>query len=298
MSYAPIIVFAFNRFNSLKACIESLLANSEALESNLIVFVDGPRCGKNSEVAKVDLVKDYVKSIVGFKSLTYYFSDVNLGLGPSVIEGVSKVVSNYGKAIIVEDDLILGKNFLSFMNQGLNLYEKEKMIFSICGYTNRLAIPKDYYLDAYFCPRSSSWGWATWKDRWDKCDWELKDWKSVKMNAKAFNKWGGSDCYSMLKAWRKGKNQSWAIRFCYNQFIHNRQSLFPIISHVKNNGFDGDGTNCPHWNRFKSDFDVTENKNFNFPVDVVVDKRLRKSAMSYHSIFFRVYGKLRNAFMK
>lgn len=298
MQYAPIVVFAFNRLVPLKECVNSLLANSEATESDIIVFVDGPRPHKKHDIDTVESVRSYVKTISGFKSLSYYFSDINKGLGTSVIDGVKMVLNSNNRVIVVEDDLVVGRNYLSFINQALELYANNNFVFSVCGYTNKVKIPRGYGYDAYFCSRSSSWGWATWKDRWDTCDWDLKEWESVEKQSKAFNRWGGSDCFSMLKDWKNGFNQSWAIRFCYNQFIHNRQSLFPIISHVKNNGFDGDGTNCPHWNRFKSDFDVTENKNFNFPVDVVVDKRLRKSAMSYHSIFFRVYGKLRNAFMK
>lgn len=46
MEYAPIVVFAFNRLDVLKACIDSLLSNSEVSESDLIVYVDGPREGR------------------------------------------------------------------------------------------------------------------------------------------------------------------------------------------------------------------------------------------------------------
>lgn len=46
MEYAPIVVFAYNRLEALKACIDSLLSNSEAAESDLIVYVDGPERGE------------------------------------------------------------------------------------------------------------------------------------------------------------------------------------------------------------------------------------------------------------
>ena len=69
MNYAPIVVFGFNRPNALKKTISSLLRNKEAKDSDLFVYVDGPRIGKEGEREKVGEVKGYVKSISGFKSL-------------------------------------------------------------------------------------------------------------------------------------------------------------------------------------------------------------------------------------
>lgn len=291
-SLAPIVVFAFNRLEPLKACISALLANTEAEDSDLIVFVDGPRANKEGEKEKVEAVREYVKTIAGFKSLTCHFSEKNKKLGPSIIAGVTEVINEYGKAIVVEDDLIVGKNFLSFMNQGLDKYEERKEVFSICGYTNIVKLPKGYLFDAYFCVRSSSWGWATWKDRWDSVDWKLEDWNTVKENARLFNKWGGSDCWKMLRDWHDGKNMSWAIRFCYAQFLQNKLALFPTISHVDNEGFDGEGTNCKKWSRFKFTLDHSGHKRFSMPDEVTLVESITKSALSYHSLPIRIYSKL------
>lgn len=85
MKYAPIIIFAFNRLEPLKATVSSVLRNTEAAESDLFVFVDGARHGKEGEAEKVKAVQEYVKAIVGFKSVTVHFSEVNKGLGPSII---------------------------------------------------------------------------------------------------------------------------------------------------------------------------------------------------------------------
>ena len=156
--------------------------------------------------------------------------------------------------------------------------------------------PIDYVYDAYFAPRNISWGWATWKDRWLSCDWELKDWDAVKKNAKAFNRWGGSDCFAMLKSWKDGLNQSWAIRFCYNQFVQDKLTLFPLLSKIDNEGFDGEGTNCTQYSRFKSDFDESEYKQFRLPETFVVNPYLRREALKYHTVMIRIYSKLMNLY--
>lgn len=292
LMYAPIIIFAFNRLDSLKATIASLLENEESGKSDLFIYVDGARNNKIGEKEKVQAVQEFVKSISGFKSIKYFFSEQNNGLGTSIIHGVSEVINQYDKVIVLEDDLIVSTNFLSFMNQGLDKYEKEEKVFSICGYTNKIKVPKSYPYDAYFCTRSSSWGWATWKDRWETVDWELKDWDRYSKMAYAFNKWGGSDCFRMLRSVKEGWGNSWAIRFCFSEFLQDKLSLFPITSKIKNDGFDGSGTNCKKWSRFKYEFDNGNKKKFKFPVEILLNRKLYKSAMSYHTILIRIYSRI------
>lgn len=291
MQYAPIIVFAFNRLGVLKKTITSLLANPESKESDIYIFVDGPRPEKEGDSVKVQAVIDYVTSVTGFKSTNYYISKKNAGLGPSVIAGVSRIINQFGRAIIVEDDLDVNKNFLAFMNQGLERYEHNSRVFSICGYTNKVLPPKGYNYDSYFCTRSSSWGWATWSDRWNNVNWELEPWDNYTIHAKGFNKWGGSDCWHMLNEWHNGKNKSWAIRFCFAQFLQDKVSLFPIKSLVQNNGFDGEGTNCKKWNRFKYELEDNDKRQFAWPIEISINKDLQGQALKYHSLILRAYSK-------
>lgn len=290
--YTPIVIFAFNRLDVLKNCILSLQMNTESRDSDLFVFVDGARPHKKEEGLLVKEVQDFVKTITGFKSLHYQFAEKNMGLAPSVITGVTEIINQYGKAIVVEDDLFVSKNFLAYMNKGLIMYKDNPQVFSICGYSSRVKRPNGYEYDAYFCTRSSSWGWATWKDRWDSVDWNLREWKNHKKNARNFNKWGGSDCWKMLNDWRNGRNSSWAIRFCYAQFLQDGLSLFPLVSKVGNEGFDGRGTHGKKWTRAKFDFDVTDNKDFKLPHKTTVNKNLYKQAMSYHSILIRIWSRI------
>lgn len=289
---APIILFGFNRAASLRRAAEALSGNAEASSSDLYVFVDGPRADKPGEASKVEAVRSCARTIGGFRSVTCTFAERNRGLAPSIISGVTQVMNAHGRAIVVEDDLVAAPNFLSFMNQGLDRYAGDPEVFSVCGYTNRVHAPRDYPYDAYFCVRSSSWGWATWADRWQSVDWELRDWPRHARNARSFNRWGGSDCFKMLNAWHEGKNQSWAIRFCYSQYLQGKAALFPLTSKVDNRGFDGEGTNCKRWSRFKFDFDTTGTTTFRFPATASVNTQLLKDALAYHSIPIRIWSKI------
>ena len=268
-----------------------LLSNKEAIKHEVNNALEYQK-QIQGEQEKIKSVREYVKTITGFRSLHYDFAKENQGLGNSIIHGVSTVINQYGTAIIIEDDLVLAPNFLAFMNEGLQRYKDEQKIFSICGYSNKVKVPKGYAYDTYFCTRSSSWGWATWADRWNSVNWDLKDFGSYRQKAKEFNRWGGSDCWKMLHDWHNGKNKSWAIRFCFAQFLQDKLSLFPIISKINNEGFDGEGTNCKRYSRFKFTFDTTDHKTFSYPMQIEVNKTLYKSALSYHNIMIRVWSRI------
>lgn len=299
MSNPPVIIFAYNRIEALNKCVDTLAACPESEVTDLYIFVDGPR--NESEAEKVRDVVRFARSVGSqyqFRSVSVEESAVNKGLACSVIEGVDYVINKYGSAIIVEDDLEVLPNFLGYMSDALSRYEAEKEVFSICGYTNKIRIPADYMYDAYFCTRSSSWGWATWADRWNTVDWTFERWEEWKRERAGFNSWGGSDCFSMLDACRKGENSSWAIRFCFAQYLQKGVSLFPVRSLVTNNGFDGSGSNCRKWSRFRHEMGDSSKTEFKMPDNVTINRSLYRSAMSYHGLMIRAWSKIMYALHK
>lgn len=292
-TFCPIVIFAFNRPDSLKATIKSLLNNKEASKSDLYVFVDGPRSNKPEDNDNVQSVRDFVQTIKGFKSVTYYFSDINRGLAPSVIDGVTKIMDIYKRAIIVEDDLFVAPRFLQFMNLALNKFKDDKRIFQISGYCSKLKNKFVKSQDIFLNSRAQSWSWGTWEDRWNSIDWEVRDYEELKSNKNliaAFNK-HGSDLFNMLRNYMEGKNSSWYVRFCYAMHKQNKYTVCPTLSLVKNEGFNEKSTHCKNYNRYKINFDDRLDKEFNFPDFITHDKALQKNAIKYWSIPYRIYGK-------
>ena len=300
MTYSPIIIFAFNRLDVLKRTVTSLLQNKEASESVLYVFVDGSRKCKAGEEEKVRSVQEFVKSIVGFKSLHYTFSTENKGLANSVISGVSEIFKIYDKVIVVEDDLYVSRSFLRFMNEMLNKYETDKRIMQVSGYGSKLTRIRDYAYDAYINERAHSWSWGTWRDRWNAIDWEVSDFKelsSSKKLQKKFNK-RGSDLYEMLKGYMEHRNNSWYIRFNYSMYKQNRYSIMPIKSLVRNDGFGGDATNCNSYNRYKIDFETEHQGEFYVPQYFEPCERIIANSVRYWQWPYRIYGKIITMLMK
>ena len=290
MDTTPVVLLAYNRPDALRRTLAALAAADLASETDLYIRIDGPR--SDADADKVSSVWEVAHAARGFRRVDVSRADSNRGLGPSVILGVERILDFSETVIVLEDDLVVSKGFLVYMNQALQQYAGDDRVFSVCGYTNRVDIPKGYADDAYFAPRSSSWGWATWRDRWQSVDWNPTP-ASLQKNACAFNRWGGSDCAKMLRDWMEGRNHSWAIRFCYSQFLQGKTALFPVRSLVDPSaGFEGDGTNCRRYSRFKYDFNPDAKPAYRLPDPVVEIPSVRRSALRYHSLGRRIWSRL------
>lgn len=295
--FSPIVVFGYNRPDLFAQMARSLKKNFNFSKHQVFVFIDGPK--SDEDVVPVRKVIEIAYSMSDNVSISRY----NKGLANSIICGVSEIIEKFGRAIVIEDDLILHPEFLNFMDFYLDKCEKVKNIISICGYGLKVKRPHNYLSDVYLARRSSSWGWATWADRWKAVDWEVSTFPEILKSSnlkKQFNL-GGSDMYSLLSQYMQGVNNSWAIRFCYHQFRHNLYSVHPFHSLVMNAGYGKNATNCRQsYSRFKIDPYLSSEKVLSDssgrdmdsslpPFSDLIDRQLR----AYHSIPKRIYSRLR-----
>ncbi len=299
MEFAPIIIFAFNRVDVLQTLVKTLQANPEAKNSDVYVYVDGARPEKKGEKEKVLQVQEYVKSISGFKTLKYKFSETNKKLAPSIIAGVSEVMDKYGRCIVLEDDLILSKNFLAWMNQCLDEYANNKKIFQISGFTPSVLKKGEVLGDVLFTGKAHSWGWATWKDRWDEVDWEMTYWDKFSKSKDMQKDFAtiGNEMPGLLFAHKAGKKSTWWARFCYSQFILGKLTAYPVRSKVINEGFTGEATHCNVYNTYHVDFDKTGKRVFTLPKEVMTDKKLIKRFFSYYTFWSRIDRQIKTKLM-
>jgi hypothetical protein len=293
--FCPVCLFTFNRFDELTLTIEALKSNYLAKETDLYIFSDGPR--NDIDKKKVLEVRTYLQSITGFKNIFIKEHPENLGLANSIISGVSEVINIRGSVIILEDDLITSPNFLNFMNAALQFYKSDNAIISISGYTFDLSsVSKSG--DFYFGLRSSSWGWATWGDRWSDIDWQIKD-SDQNLKKPEFRKRllrGGSDMIKMLNDQKKNRINSWAIRFCYHQAKSNLYTVFPSISKVKSIGFSYEATHTFNSKRFFSNLDDGVKIDFDFDYFDKIDKNIERDFRKKFSIWVRLKSKLSHIF--
>ena len=243
MITAPLALFVYNRPWHTRQTVEALLANTVANQTPLHVFSDAPR--NDAASVAVAEVRSYVRTITGFKTISIIERDTNFGLARSIIDGVTQLCGEYGRVIVVEDDLLVAPGFLTFMNAALEKYALEERVMQVSGhmFPARLGTePKGLFLNF-----PTSWGWATWKRAWDNFDLAAQGYSILKSDPEmihAFNLNGRYDYFSMLQKYLSGRAQSWAIRWHLTVFMQKGLVLFPSETLVENIGFDGSGVNC------------------------------------------------------
>jgi len=242
MKYAPIALFVYKRPWHLQRTLQSLKSNSLAEYSDLVIYSDAPKdlsCEK-----EVLAIRKWIRKISGFNRIRIVEREHNLGLANSIIQGVTALVNEFSKVIVLEDDMVLSPHFLQYMNDALALYQDDESVASIHGYAFPIGetMPETYFLQGADC-----WGWATWRRAWQKFEPDGKKLlmllEQKKLN-KAFNFNDTQPNVQMLKDQVAGKNNSWAIRWHASAFIHEMLTLYPGRSLVRNIGTDNSGEHC------------------------------------------------------
>lgn len=265
MNLAPIVLFVYNRPWHTEQTVEALKKNSLANESELIIYCDA---AKNDTVSEaVDHVRSYVKQIQGFKKIKIIEREENWGLADSIIDGVSHIINEYGKIIVLEDDLVTSPYFLKFMNEALEFYKNEKKVWHISGWN--YPIDSTNLGDVFLWRTMNCWGWATWKDRWSHYEKDVEQTINAfsKEDIKRFNLNGTENFWSQVLANKKGKINTWAIFWYASIFKNDGLCLNPIQTYVENIGHDSSGTHCKSKKSYSDE--ISMNKEFNFDIKIM-----------------------------
>lgn len=288
MTLAPILLFVYNRPLHVRNSVQSLLSNDLAKDSELYIFSDAAK----DEAAKplVDEVRTFIHSISGFKQIHFVEREENWGLARNIIDGVTRLVNEYGRVIVLEDDLITAPYFLQFMNDALETYKDEEKVGHIqaCDFTKDPSLP-----DTFLIKFTGSWGWATWKRAWKHFNpngQELLDEMLRRKLNRQFDFNGKYGFTRMLRRQIEGKNNSWAIRWNASLFLADILSLNVGKSLIQNEGFDGSGTNCGSGNLYDSNLWMK-------PLPVVKISPIVEN-MEARNAFMRYYARTNSFFAK
>ncbi|MDR0711938.1 MAG: glycosyltransferase [Prevotellaceae bacterium] len=239
MTLAPILLFTYNRPWHLQQTINTLAKNEYAIESDLIIYSDAHKNEQSRK--KVESIRQYIKTIRGFKSITVVEREKNMGLANNIIEGVTAVVNKYGRVIVLEDDLESSPYMLKYFNEALSYYENEEKVMHIGAYM--FPIDAGGLPETFFFRLASSWGWATWKRAWQYFNPDIemlhKQFDAEKIHA--FSMEHTENFWKIFQSFRANKNSSWAIRWYASMFLRGGLALHPATSMVNNIGIDGSG---------------------------------------------------------
>jgi hypothetical protein len=202
MRPAPIALFVHKRAEHTRRTVEALRADPLAAASDLVVFADAAKT--RNHAAAVEAVRDYVRGITGFASVTMVARERNLGLADSITDGVGQMCDAHGRVIAIEDDLIVAPGFLTFLNEGLRRYADYAKVFQISGYMYSGQYGDS---DAFFLPMISCWGWATSKRAWAHYDPAMSGFSQLAENKdlrRRFDLDGAYDYFEMASQQQRG----------------------------------------------------------------------------------------------
>jgi hypothetical protein len=240
--FAPIALFAYRRTKALSRTLDALEACPEFVESPVFVFSDAPIdvCAARDVDAVRALVRNRLRS-----NMTLVEREKNLGLAGSIIDGVTRICNEYGRVIVIEDDLIVMKGALTWLNAGLDRFAAADKVWQVV--LHQWDVPEYHDRpEGLFLNLTSSWGWATWKRAWDRFDLAASGWTDIIENTDLRSQFdiGGAYPYSdMLQRAMCGSVDSWAVRFWWSVFRAQGVCLFPPRPLITNIGFDSMATN-------------------------------------------------------
>jgi hypothetical protein len=172
--------------------------------------------------------------------------DRNWGLANSIIDGVTSVCDAHGSVIVLEDDMVVSRFLLEYMNAALEKYRDDERVISIHGYSFPVTgLPETYFIKGANCQ-----SWATWKRGWNLFEADsqkLYDELTRRDLMTRFDLNGAYPYRRMLLDQIHNRVDSWAIRWYASALIHDKLTLYPGLSLIHNIGWDGSGRHSDNY---------------------------------------------------
>jgi hypothetical protein len=284
---APVLVSVYDRLTHLMQCVDSLKENPMSSETELYIVSDAAATA--GRAGEIQAIRDYIMAISGFKRVIPLINPVNKGSFESIRTGIDVVLQKHERMIFLEDDNVVSKNFLGYINDGLEFYASDKSVFSISGYAYPVKIPVNYEHDVYKWQGFTAWGVGLWRDRWERIAWSpnwvssfLADPVSVRrMNSVA------EHVVHFYETFPGGSLPQIADGIISMNLVESDMyTLFPVVSRVRNIGCDGTGEHGTS-NRIYSTQEIDVDSSYTFVRDLQPDNRINQILRTHFKIPFK-----------
>lgn len=256
MKYSPVLLPTLCRYDSLVKCMDSLKANAWAKKTDLIVALDYPQ--KKSHEDGYKAIKQYLSTgdFSAFNSFRVILRRSNYGAIKNFVELLKECFLKYDRCICLFDDLEVSANFIQYMDIILDECEEDPQIAGVLGYSypvcwkvneNSNAFPQNF--------SGSIWGVGFWKNKYCEMSRYIENGGLIKDFVRAYNDgrfskmtdWAVSDyvnsvCYGV--AGKSFINQITDISMRIYLAVKDKRFIMPVITKVRNLGFDGSGAYC------------------------------------------------------
>ena len=233
----PVVLFTYARPQYMKRTLACLRENRVPL---IYAFSDGPKTPEVGE--RVNEVRQMLREI-DWCEVHLVERTENLGLGKSILAGVTEVFEKHDAIIVFEDDLICVPGTYPYLCAALEHYMDNPKVMSVTGFNHPLNTPKDITDQPYFDGRTDCLVWGSWARAWNGMETPaLKLMKQCEEKGISPYKYGA--VLPELAQQEKSHN-TWAVRFAYKHILVGGLCLRPPYSMVEHLGFDQSATNAP-----------------------------------------------------
>lgn len=233
----PVVLFAYARPDHLARVLASMRENAVPL---IEAFCDGPKGA--GDAGRVDAVRAMLRA-VDWCEMRLVERPVNLGLGRSVLAGVSDVASRHEMFIVWEDDLIAVPGTYAWLCAALRRFAAVDDVMSVTAWTHPRVTPRNVG-DAPYCDgRAECWVWGSWSRAWSGMNDQTADEKRVAAGARGVP----ADAYGAdlpVMAAAELSQNIWAVRWLYHHLQHGGLCVRPPWSMIEHIGFDPLATNA------------------------------------------------------
>jgi hypothetical protein len=278
---APVLLSVYNRTRHFKDCLNSLSECKGA--ENTVVYISSDAAAQESDKQKVEEIREFILNFSGFKEIIPVFSEQNTK-GKIIKQAYKLVFESHDRLIRSEDDNVFSKDFLTFVNRGLDLYKDRPDVFSVSGYNSPITMPDWYKEVLYLRPTYTGWGVGLWKEKWEMVEWSIDNFKSMyrnPANRKRIDKEHAVVIPILNTIRDTGKILGDGLVFLY-MLDKNLYSIYPVESRVRNMGHDGSGVNCGFSDEYSNQELFTGKDNYEMPEDLKPDTKLIEFVLSQY----------------
>jgi hypothetical protein len=234
-----VALLLYNRPEHGLSVLDSLVRNEV---SHVRAFIDG------ASDAETAARQEQMLEAIGQRSairVDVHRHPSRLGLARSVRFALQNTLETADAVILLEDDCVVRPGGIEYFRQGLTALRHNRRIRSICGYLYPVPFIRgdgEPLLLRRFC----TWGWATWRDRWQDYDPDLRR-VLGRLEARGIRPDDlGRDLAELcsLPEYLDGERDIWSLPWTLEHYASNTMAVYPSDSMIDNIGFDGSGQNC------------------------------------------------------
>ncbi len=297
-----VLFIIFNRPDTTKQVFDAI---RQAGPLKLFIAADGPRKDRPGEAEKCADARDIATAVDWECAVETLFQNDNLGCKIAVSNAITWFFENVKEGIILEDDCLPTPTFFRFCQELLYCYRHDQRIGMISGdnfQSGNYRNDDSYYFSKYV----HIWGWASWRDRWDRSyDVNMTKWPRIRDEGWLADMVGDPSeagyWQTIFERVHRDEINTWDYQWIFANWLEGWLSITPTVNLVSNIGF---GENATH-TKLRSAFSGMKTDEISFPLKHPLFMVRNATAdfytsrmMFYRPLWKRIAMNFRNFFVK